>query len=267
MNTSDILDFVKKHGGKLFNDNFLGVYPIDKITDIIPNIENKNYPLCIFNTDVGTSSGTHWIVTNIINEKKPSFFIFDSFGRLGLQTFFIQDDYDIIKLFVSNIKKSITSTDSDQNFDFFKWTVHCEKYFNLPNSKKSKLSSTCTGFINLLMTYLKYHNKVHDKKYTSIDMYGLTDQLQDINKTTCGLYALYYSFNLFNPHESFNFENEKGDMQTIKKLINNIFVDTPYNSNNKNDINFEIVKQFKEAFGIEGDLQDRTLLSKQQHQN
>ena len=92
-------------------------------------------------------------------------------------------------------------------------------------------------------------------------MYGLKDPLQAINKTTCGIYVIYYGYNLFNPHESFNFLDEKGDLNTVKKLIDNIFVDVN-NTNNSVDknINFSILKQFKEAYNIKANLKDQSLL-------
>ena len=51
MENTTIIKFVKEHGGELFNKNFVGVYPVDKLTDIISNIEKTDYPFCIFNTD------------------------------------------------------------------------------------------------------------------------------------------------------------------------------------------------------------------------
>lgn len=261
MDNITIANFIKEHGGELFKKNFMGVYPIDRLTDVIKNIESVDYPFCIFNTDPEDKSGTHWCATHILNNmERTSFFIFDSFGRTGLKTFFVEDDSDILKLFITNFKDSITKMENDtESFDYFKWNVDCDKYMKLDRDNKSRLSPTCKGFMNLMMSFLKYNNRIYNEKNTSIDMYGLADQIQSINNTTCGLYALYYGYNLFNPHETFNFLEESGDLNTIKRLINNIFVDVKVDDPDK-DINFTIIKQFREAFNIKSKLKDKAFL-------
>ena len=160
MDNNHIINFIKKYGGNEFNNNFLGVYPVDKLTDIIKDIEQKTYPFCIFNTDPVNKPGTHWCATHILNNMdRPSFFIFDSFGKLGLQTFFIEQDYNILRLFITNFKESIRTLINDTpTFDYFKWTIHCDKYIQLNDKIKNELSETCKGFMNLLMSYLKYNN-------------------------------------------------------------------------------------------------------------
>ena len=90
MDNKEILNFVNKHGGELLKNNFLGVFPIDSLAGIVKNIETKDYPICIFNTDPSNEPGTHWCVTHILNDTnggRLSLFIFDSFGKTGLLTF------------------------------------------------------------------------------------------------------------------------------------------------------------------------------------
>ena len=41
MDSDDIYDFIDKNGNKYFKENFVGVFPIDKLTTIIKGIEKK----------------------------------------------------------------------------------------------------------------------------------------------------------------------------------------------------------------------------------
>ena len=124
---------------------------------------------------------------------------------------------------------------------------------------KYYVSPTCKGFINLLMSYLKYNNSIANEKDSSVIMYGITDQIQNIEMTTCVMYSLYYGYNLTNPHEPFNFLEENGELSTVKKLISNILVNVIDEDNQ--DINLFVEKQFKEAFNIKAEVQDSSLLN------
>jgi len=254
MDGKEILKFVKTHGGEMFNENFLGVYPVNKLKNIIPEIETKNYPFCIFNTDIENESGTHWCATHILNTDRPSVFLFDSFGKLGLKTFFIDDDADIIKKFIDNYNEVNEDLNKDtEAIDFYKMRVDCNKYMTLSSKNTSELSDTLKGFMNMLMSYLRYNNRVTNRKNTCITIFGLSDKLQNVEYTTCGLYVIYYGYNLFNPHECFDFTNEIGDLKTVKELINNIFAESSL-------VNLEILNLFKDTFDIQVNLKDKSLL-------
>ena len=54
-------------------------------------------------------------------------------------------------------------------------------------------------------------------------VYFVEDQLQMIEKDTCGMYQIYFYMNLLNPLENSSIINEKIlNKQTIKKLSNEI---------------------------------------------
>ena len=131
--------------------------------------------------------------------------------------------------------------------------VDCNKYMTLSSKNTSELSDTLKGFMNMLMSYLRYNNRVTNRKNTCITIFGLSDKLQNVEYTTCGLYVIYYGYNLFNPHECFDFTNEIGDLKTVKELINNIFAESSL-------VNLEILKLFKDTFDIQVNLKDKSLL-------
>ena len=76
-------------------------------------------------------------------------------------------------------------------------------------------------------------------------VYFVEDQLQMIEKDTCGMYQIYFYMNLLNPLENSSIINEKIlNKQTIKKLSNEILsTDRQENENS--------IEQFTEEIDIE----------------
>ena len=76
-------------------------------------------------------------------------------------------------------------------------------------------------------------------------VYFVEDQLQMIEKDTCGMYQIYFYMNLLNPLENSNIINEKIlNKQTIKKLSNEILsTDRQENENS--------IEQFTEEIDIQ----------------
>ena len=76
-------------------------------------------------------------------------------------------------------------------------------------------------------------------------VYLLDDQLQMIEKDTCGMYQIYFYMNLLNPLENSSIINEKIlNKQTIKKLSNEILsTDRQENENS--------IEQFTEEIDIQ----------------
>ena len=268
MDTKTISDFIlnnKDVNLKHLKDNFTGVFPVDKLKDIVETFDDKVYPYCIFNTDKSTEKGTHWCGAHILNDKNglPKFFLFDSFGALGLKAFFIQNDVNILSNIITNFDefKKDFDNDDESTFDFYKWNIDCKKYLELPKEKIKQLSPTCVGFFNLLMSYLRYNNKKYNIQNNTIDVYGIKDQLQNVERTTCGLFVLYYFFNLFKPESYFGLNENIGDINTVKKLLSMIFA--PVNEeNNKQDLNFIIITEFRNRHNIKAKLADKKLLNK-----
>lgn len=67
---------LKTIGNKLFDNNFVGVYPSDKI----PHLKPKQF--IIVNLDKSNQPGSHWI--GIVKDKK-GLLIYDSFGRKSIK--------------------------------------------------------------------------------------------------------------------------------------------------------------------------------------
>ena len=77
------------------NDNFLGVFPSDKINKFIMferMMSGKKYTFIISNTDRGDKNGTHWWGVLNISSKSEPFFYYYSFGIDGMKDFIVQDD-------------------------------------------------------------------------------------------------------------------------------------------------------------------------------
>ena len=197
MDTKDIEDFIKQSELENYIENFVGVFPVNKLKGIIEDLHSKPYPFCIFNTDTSRENGQHWIALHTLNnvvDKKPGFFIFDSFGKVGLKQFFIQDDAPTLNKCITNLEESMESLkrDRENKFDFFHWNIDCEQYEIIPKKEKNSLSKTTRGLFTLIKSYLKHHNQYFNAKETKIDMYGLADRLQNFDRTTCGLFCFTY---------------------------------------------------------------------------
>ena len=79
--------------------------------------------------------------------------------------------------------------------------------------------------------------KLHNIK-NEINVFSLDDQLQKIETDTCGIFQLYFYYNLFNPLKNSSIiDNSSISKHSIEKLLNEIF------SLNK-DQNENVVTQF-----------------------
>ena len=84
--------------------------------------------------------------------------------------------------------------------------------------KKNRSTDTAIDLLHLINKFEKSHKLKNEATLHFVD-----DQLQMIEKDTCGMYQLYFYVNLFNPLEDSSFVNEKSlSKQTIEKLLNEI---------------------------------------------
>ena len=84
--------------------------------------------------------------------------------------------------------------------------------------KKNRSTDTAIDLLHLINKFEKSH-----KLKNEVTLHFVDDQLQMIEKDTCGMYQLYFYVNLFNPLEDSSFVNEKSlSKQTIEKLLNEI---------------------------------------------
>ena len=65
--------------------------------------------------------------------------------------------------------------------------------------------------------------KLHNIE-NEVTVFSLDDQLQKIESDTCGIFQLYFYYNLFNPvNESSILQDNVISKRTIEKLLNEIF--------------------------------------------
>ena len=82
-----------------------------------------------------------------------------------------------------------------------------------------RLRPTTQDLLHLIYEYGRLHNI---KDFVTI--YSVDDQLQRIETDTCGIFQLYFYYNLFVPFENSSIvEDNKLTWRTIEKLLNEIF--------------------------------------------
>ena len=134
---------IKKLFKEINNDdlreNFLGVYPSNKINKFImfeKMMPGKKYPLLVSNTDRSGQGGTHWwSIMNI--SPKSELFVFDSYGIEGMKHFIVSDD----KKIVGKILKGIETIDQkDKKLTLCKLKFSMNAYEKLAENEIKKLS-------------------------------------------------------------------------------------------------------------------------------
>ena len=89
------------------NENFLGVFPLNKINRFVmfeKIMPNKKYPFIISNTDKAHLPGTHW--QSIMNTSPTNGLLFcNSFLIAGLKNFIVTDDKKTISKVLKGIEK------------------------------------------------------------------------------------------------------------------------------------------------------------------
>ena len=229
-----IEDFFEKVNDDDLKNNFIGVFSsnfINKFISFHSIIKDKpkvKYPFIIMNTDRSDRTGTHWWSFLDLHKKKKEIFLFDSFGFEGLKKFIIDNDRKILNKVLFNLNKF-------QKIDG-KITLISTKFSMLQYEKikdMKQLRTTTQDLLHLIYEYGKLHN-VQDE----IAVFSVDDQLQKIETDTCGIFQIYFYYNLFKPLiNSSVIKDNVIRKHTIQKLLNEIF------SLNKEE-NEKIVTQF-----------------------
>ena len=95
------------------------------------------------------------------------------------------------------------------------------------------LRETTQDLLHLMYEYGRLHG-IKD----IISIHTLDDQLQEIDSDTCGIFQLYFYYNLFVPYENSSIiEDKKLTKRTIEKILNEIF-------SNIKETNEKIVENF-----------------------
>ena len=105
-----------------------------------------------------------------------------------------------------------------------------------------RLRETTQDLLHLIYEYGRLHN-IKD----SVTVHSVDDQLQKIETDTCGIFQLYFYYNLFIPYENSSIVNDnKLTKRTVEKILNEIF------SLNRN-LNEKIIENFAKEKNIKRD--------------
>ena len=179
------------------------------------------------NTDRSDRTGTHWWSFLDLHQKKE-IFLFDSFGFEGLKKFIIDNDRKILNKVLFNLDKF---QKNDRKITLISTKFSMLQYEKITDMKQ--LRTATQDLLHLIYEYGKLHN-VQDE----ITVFSVDDQLQKVETDTCGIFQIYFYYNLFKPLiNSSVIKDNVISKHTIQKLLNEIF------SLNKEE-NEKIVTQF-----------------------
>ena len=164
----------------------------------------------IMNTDRSDKNGTYCFLDL---HTKREVFLFNSFDFQGFKEFILQDDQKILNKVLHGIEK-VNEKDNKVTLITLKFSM--QEYEKIKN--KNRLSETTIDLLDLMYKFGKKHNLRNEVIVHLVD-----DQLQMIERDTCGMYQIYFYVNLFNPLENSSIIIEKIlNKRTIEKLLNEI---------------------------------------------
>ena len=164
----------------------------------------------IMNTDRSDKNGTYCFLDL---HTKREVFLFNSFGFQGFKEFILQDDQKILNKVLHGIEK-VNEKDNKVTLITLKFSM--QEYEKIKN--ENRLSETTIDLLDLMYKFGKKHNLRNEVIVHLVD-----DQLQMIERDTCGMYQIYFYVNLFNPLENSSIIIEKIlNKRTIEKLLNEI---------------------------------------------
>ena len=233
-----IEDFFEKVDDDDLKNNFIGVFPSNFINkfisyhSIIKDRSKVKYPFIIMNTDRSDRAGTHWWSFLDLHPKKE-IFLFDSFGFEGLKKFIIDNDKKLLNKVLYNLNNF---KKSDRKITLISLKFSMREYEKISDKQ---LKTTTQDLLHLMYEFGKLHN-IQDE----ITVFSLDDQLQKIETDTCGIFQIYFYYNLFNPFSDSSIIKDKVlTKHTIEKLLNEIF------SLNQEQ-NEKVIKQFAQQNNI-----------------
>ena len=214
-----IEDFFEKVSDEDLKNNFIGVFPSNFINkfisyhSIIKDRSKVKYPFIIMNTDGSDRAGTHWWSFLDLHQKKE-IFLFDSFGFEGFKKFIIDNDRKVLNKVLFGLNKF---QKSDHKITLISVNFSMSEYEKIKDTKQ--LKTTTQDLLHLMYEFGKLHN-IQDE----ITVFSLDDQLQKIETDTCGIFQIYFYYNLFNLSSDSSIIKDKVlTKHTIEKLLNEIF--------------------------------------------
>ena len=105
---------------------------------------------------------------------------------------------------------------SDRKITLISLKFSMQEYEKIKDAKQ--LKTTTQDLLHLMYEFGKLHN-VEDE----VTVFSLDDQLQKIETDTCGIFQIYFYYNLFNPfNNSSIIKDNVISKHTIQKLLNEI---------------------------------------------
>ena len=218
ISNDEVVKFFENVEDDDIKENFVGVFPSNYINKFISFHEmvkekNKKYPFIIMNIDRADKDGTNWWSFLDLHPRKE-IFLFDSFGFTGFQKFVIDNDRDILNKILFGIQKF---QKKDQKITLISLKFSMSEYEKIKTGHR--LRETTHDLLHLMYEYGKLHN-IKDV----VSIHAVDDQLQEISSDTCGIFQLYFYYNLFVPYENSSIvEDKKLTKKTVEKILNEIF--------------------------------------------
>ena len=185
------------------------------------------------NTDRSDKPGTHWWSFLDLHPKKE-IFLFDSFGFTGFTKFIIDNDINILNKILFGIQKFKRK---DQKVTIISLKFSMKEYEKIKTGHR--LRETTQDLLHLIYEYGRLHN-IND----TITVHSVDDQLQRIETDTCGIFQLYFYYNLFVPYENSSIvDDNKLTKRTVEKILNEIF-------SLDRDLNEKIIESFAKEKNI-----------------
>ena len=214
-----IENFFEKVNDEDLKNNSIGVFPSNYINrfisyhSIMKDRLKVKYPFIIMNTDRSDRAGTHWWSFLDLHQKKE-IFLFDSFGFEGFKKFIIDNDRKVLNKVLFGLNKF---QKSDHKITLISIKFSMSEYERIKDTKQ--LKTTTQDLLHLMYEFGKLCN-IQDE----ITVFSLDDQLQKIETDTCGIFQIYFYYNLFNPFSDSSIIKDKVlTKHTIEKLLNEIF--------------------------------------------
>ena len=218
ISNEEVIKFFENVEDNDIKENFVGVFPSNHINKFISfhklvRDADKKYPFIIMNTDRSDKAGTHWWSFLDLHPKKE-IFLFDSFGFEGFSKFIIDNDIKTLNKILFGIKKFKRE---DKKITLITLKFSMKEYEKIKTGHQ--LRETTQDLLHLMYEYGKLH-KIND----NVTIHAVDDQLQEIYSDTCGIFQLYFYYNLFVPYENSSIvEDKKLTKRTVEKILNEIF--------------------------------------------
>ena len=197
-----IVKFFENETDDDLTSNFVGVFPSNYVTKFIyfheMMIEKNHYPFIIMNTDRSDKNGTHWWSFLDLHKRKE-ISLFDSFGFEGFKEFIIDNDRNILNKILFGIENFLKN---DKKVTLITLKFSMIKYEKIRNGHR--LTPTAQDLLHLMNEFGKLH-KIKD----IVKVHLVDNELQKIETDACGMFQLYFYFNLFMSFENSLIKNTR----------------------------------------------------------